>query len=125
MFSPLASSYSSSSSFINLESTWFDVCLKISEKKMSAYRLNQHELMVPEIMTVHREEEVFSSIYPCPEFMRDAGIFQDFQTLISNVGLEHFVGEEPYQYVKLNMSVVQDFRFSWSLPNPMVHYKIY
>jgi hypothetical protein len=21
--------------------------------------------------------------------------------------------------------VVQDFRFSWSLPNPMVHYKIY
>jgi hypothetical protein len=23
------------------------------------------------------------------------------------------------------MSVVEDFRFSWSLPNPMVHYKIY
>jgi hypothetical protein len=23
------------------------------------------------------------------------------------------------------MSVVKDFRFSWSLPNPMVHYKIY
>jgi hypothetical protein len=23
------------------------------------------------------------------------------------------------------MSVVQDFRFSWSLPDPMVHYKIY
>jgi hypothetical protein len=23
------------------------------------------------------------------------------------------------------MYVVQDFRFSWSLPNPMVHYKIY
>jgi hypothetical protein len=31
----------------------------------------------------------------------------------------------PYQYVKLTMFVVQDFRFSWSLPNPMVHYKIY
>jgi hypothetical protein len=23
------------------------------------------------------------------------------------------------------MSVVQDFRFSWKLPNPMVHYKIH
>src|SRR4051812_12239286 len=32
MFGPLSSSFSSSSSFINLEITWFDVCLKISEK---------------------------------------------------------------------------------------------
>src|SRR3954471_22341446 len=32
MFSPLASSCSSFSSFINLKITWFDVCLKISEK---------------------------------------------------------------------------------------------
>ncbi|WP_228393237.1 hypothetical protein, partial [Pseudomonas helleri] len=45
--------------------------------------------------------------------------------MISNAGLEHFVGEEPYQYVKLTMYVVQDFQFSWSLSNPMVHYKIY
>jgi hypothetical protein len=57
--------------------------------------------------------------------MRAAGILQDFQTLISNAGLEHFVDGEPHQYVKLTMSVVQDFRFSWSLPNPMVHYNIY
>ena len=33
MCSLLASSYSSFSSFINLEITWFDVCLKILEKK--------------------------------------------------------------------------------------------
>jgi hypothetical protein len=57
--------------------------------------------------------------------MRAAGILQDFQILIFNAGLEHFVDCEPYKYVKLTMSVVQDFRFSWSLPNPMVHYKIY
>jgi hypothetical protein len=70
-------------------------------------------------MRVHREEGVFPSIYPCSEFMRGAGILQDFQTLISNAGLEHFVHGEPYQYVKLTMSVVQDFRFSWTLPNPI------
>jgi hypothetical protein len=40
-------------------------------------------------------------------------------------GLEHFIDGEPHQYAKLTMSVVQDFRFSWSSPNPMVHYKIY
>jgi hypothetical protein len=39
--------------------------------------------------------------------------------------LEHFVYGKPHQYAKLTMSVVQDFRFSWSLPNLMVHYKIY
>jgi hypothetical protein len=57
--------------------------------------------------------------------MRAARILQDFETLKSNAGLEHFFDGEPYQYVKLTMSMVQDFRFSWSLPNPMVHYKIY
>jgi hypothetical protein len=89
------------------------------------YQLIQHELEVHEVMKVHREEGVFRSIYPCSKFMSVAGILQDFQTLISNVGLEHFVDGEPHQYVKLTMYVVQNFRFSWSFPNLMVHYKIY
>ena len=92
---------------------------------MNEHQLNQHELRVPEVMKVHREEEVFPSIYPCFEFMRATGISQDFHTLVANAGLEHFVEDEPCQFVKLTMSVVQDFRFSHSLPNPMVHYKIY
>jgi hypothetical protein len=90
----------------------------------NAYQLIQHELEVHEVMRVHGEG-VFHSIYPCSEFMGAVGILQDFQTLISNAGLEHFVDGEPHQFVKLTMSVVQDFRFSWSLPNPMVHYKVY
>ena len=92
---------------------------------MNEHHLNQHELWVHEVMKVHREEEVFPSIYPCSEFMRAAGILQDFHTLVSNAGLEHFLEDEPCQFVKLTMSVVQDFQFSHSLPNPMVHYKIY
>jgi len=35
--------------------------------------------------------------------MRAVGISQDFHILISNAGLEHFVGDEPYQYVKLTI----------------------
>ena len=57
--------------------------------------------------------------------MRTAGILQDFQTMVTNAGLEHFVEGEPFQYVKLTMAFVQDFRFTWSTSNPMVHYKIY
>ena len=93
--------------------------------EVNEHQLNQHELEVHEVMRVHREEGVFPSFYPCTEFMRSAGILQDFQTLISNAGLEDFVVGEPYQYAKLTVSVVQDFGFDWSSPNPMVRYKIY
>jgi hypothetical protein len=44
--------------------------------------------------------------------MNAAGILQDFQTLVSNAGLEHFIDGEPLQYAKLTMSVVQDFKFN-------------
>jgi hypothetical protein len=99
--------------------------LKISEMEENAYQLYQHELEVHEVMRVHREERVFPSIYSCSEFMNAAGILQDFQTLLSNAGLEHFVDGEPPQFAKLTMSVVQDLKFNWSISNPMVHYKIY
>ena len=62
----------------------------------NVYQLDQHELEVHEVMSVHHEEGVFPSIYPCPEFMNAAGILQDFQNLISNAGLEYFVDGEPY-----------------------------
>jgi hypothetical protein len=91
----------------------------------NAYQLFQHELDVHEVMRVHREEKVFPSIYPCSEFMNAAGILQEFQTVLSNAGLEHFIEGEPPQFAKLTMFVVQDFSFSWSTSNPMVHYKIY
>ena len=93
--------------------------------EVNVHQLNQHELVVHEVMRVHYEEGVFPSIYPCLEFMRSGGILQDFETIISNAGVEDFVVGEPYQYAKLTMSVVQDFSFSWSSPNPMVHYRIY
>ena len=78
----------------------------------NAYKLSQHELEVQEVMRVHRERRVFPSLYPCSEFMNAVGILQDFQTPVSNAGLEHFIDGEPPQYAKLTMSVVQDFRFS-------------
>jgi hypothetical protein len=124
MFSSLATPYSG---FLHLlvSKSFFMRFVKKIEMEENEYQLIQHELEVHEVMKVHREEGVFPSIYPCSEFMSVTGILQDFQTLISNAWLEHFVDGEHHQYVKLTMSVVQDFRFSWSVPNPMVHYKIY
>ena len=71
--------------------------------EVNVHQLIQHELEVHEVMGVHHEEGVFPSIYPCSEFMKAVGILQDFQTLISNAGLEDFVDGEPYQYAKLTI----------------------
>ena len=101
------------------------MCQKFQRMEGNEHQLNQYELVVPEVMGIHREEGVFPSCYPCLEFMRSSGILRDFRTLVSNTGLSDFVEGEPYQYAKLTVSVVQDFRFDWSSPNPMVHYKIY
>ena len=89
------------------------------------YQLNQQELEVQQVMRVNREEGVYPSYYPCADFMRSAGIFEDVQSLISRVGLSDFVEGEPRQYAKLTMSFVQDFKFNWSRSNPTVQYKIY
>ena len=67
------------------------------------YQLNQRDLKVNEVMTVHREEGVFTSLYPCPEFMNAAGILQDFQTLVSNAGLAYLIDGEPSQFAKLTI----------------------
>ena len=59
------------------------------------YQLNQQELEVQQVMRVNREEGVYPSYYPCADFMRSAGIFEDVQTLISRAGLSDFVEGEP------------------------------
>ena len=87
--------------------------------------INPHDLVVGDVMEVNREDSVHSAVYPCQTFMTAAGMLQDFNTLVSNAGLENFSSGEPAQFAKLTMSVVQDFSFSWASYNPMVHYKIY
>ena len=98
---------------------------KFQKMEGSMHQLNQEELEVQQVMRVHREEGVYPSYYPCTDFMRNAGILQDVQTLISNAGLGNFAVGEPHQYAKLTVSVVQDFEFHRSQTDPMVRYKIY
>ena len=79
----------------------------------------------PPVMEVEREEPVYPSVFPCKDFLRAAGILEDFNELISNAGLEHFVANELPQYAKLTMSFVQSFKFHNSRDNPTVSFNIY
>ena len=74
---------------------------------------------------VRREEGVYPAVYPCSQFMEFAGITQDFHSLLSNAGLDHFLEDLPYQYAILSMSVVQNFHCKLNSSNPTVHYTIY
>ena len=76
-------------------------------------------------MIIHREAGVYTSPYPCPQFMEVVGIWEDYQVLLSNPGLNDFLTDEPTQFAKLTMGVVQDFKCNLSSANPMVQYKIY
>ena len=82
-------------------------------------------LVEPEVMEVEREEHVYPSFFPCKDFLRATGILEDFNELISNAGLEHFVANELPQYAKLTMSFVQSFKFHNSKDNPTVSFNIY
>jgi hypothetical protein len=56
---------------------------KFQKMEWNRHQLNQHELEVHEVMRVHLEEGVYPSYYPCTDFMKSAGIFQDVRNLIS------------------------------------------
>ena len=68
-------------------------------------------LVEPKVMEVECEEPVYRSVFPCKDFVRAAGILEDFNELIYNAGLEYFVADQLPQYAKLTMSFVQSFRF--------------
>ena len=125
MLKPLASHYSGFPSFSWLKINFYVICQKFQNMEWNPYAIDQHEIVVHEKMKVHREESVFPAIYPCSQFMGVAGITRDFHTLMTNAGLEHFVDDQPFQYAKLAMSVVQDFNCNLTSSNSMVHYKIY
>src|SRR3954464_13660077 len=65
------------------------------------HRLYQDDLWVDEVMTIHREAGVYTSPYPCPRFMQAVGIWEDYQVLLSNAGLDNFLTDEPAQFAKL------------------------
>ena len=80
-------------------------------------------LVEPQVMEVELEEPVYPSIFSCKDFLRAAGILENFDELISDASLEHFVATELPQYAKLTMSFVQSFKFHNSRDNPTVSFQ--
>ncbi|KAK1605868.1 hypothetical protein QYE76_029541 [Lolium multiflorum] len=52
-----------------------------------------------------------ASSFPCYEFLTNAGILDDFFTLVNRAGLATYVGDERGQYYRLTKVFVESFKF--------------
>ncbi|KAK1683210.1 hypothetical protein QYE76_044058 [Lolium multiflorum] len=66
-----------------------------------------------------------ASSFPCYDFLTNAGILDDFFTLVNRAGLATYVGDEREQYYMLTKTFVESFKFHNTQYEPTVVFKIY
>ncbi|KAK1607209.1 hypothetical protein QYE76_030882 [Lolium multiflorum] len=66
-----------------------------------------------------------ASSFPCYEFLSNAGLLDDFLTLVRKAGLTAYMEDERKQYYMLTKIFVESFKFNNKQFNPMVAFKIY
>ncbi|KAK1687032.1 hypothetical protein QYE76_047880 [Lolium multiflorum] len=66
-----------------------------------------------------------ASSFPCYDFLTNAGILDDFFTLVNRAGLAAYVGDEREQYYMLTKIFVESFKFHNKQYGPTVAFKIY
>src|SRR3954469_23602376 len=72
-----------------------------------------------------RTAEVQPCEWPSDNFLRQAGIYEDFYSLIENVGLTDFVCDQRHQYLLLTNTFVQNFYFFPKESPPSVEFHLY
>ncbi|KAK1614441.1 hypothetical protein QYE76_019958 [Lolium multiflorum] len=66
-----------------------------------------------------------ASSFPCYEFLSNAGLLDDFLTLVGKAGLTTYMEDERKQYYMLTKIFVESFKFNNKHFNPTVAFKIY
>src|SRR3954470_13278568 len=72
-----------------------------------------------------RTAEVWPCEWPSDNFLREAGIYEDFYSLIENAGLTDFVHDQCPQYLLLTNTFVQNFYFFPKESPPSVEFHLY
>jgi hypothetical protein len=66
-----------------------------------------------------------ASSFPCYDFLSNAGLLNDFLTLVDKAGLTAYMGDEREQYLMLTKIFVESFKFNNKHYHPTVAFKIY
>ena len=72
-----------------------------------------------------RTTEVRSCEWPCDDFLRAAGIHDDFYYLAENAGITDFLHDQLEQYLLLTKIFVQNFHFHARRSPPSVEFYLY
>ena len=72
-----------------------------------------------------RTTEVRPCEWPCDEFLRAAGIYEDFYYLAENAGLTDFLRDQREQYLLLTNIFVQNFDFHARKSPPSMEFHLY
>ena len=74
---------------------------------------------------LHRTMEVQPSEWPCDDFLRAAGVYDDFYELAENASLTAFLHDQREQYLLLTNIFVQNFHFHARSSPPTVEFYLY
>ena len=94
-----------------------------SSSRSSKEKQNE-EAMKPKY-NLPRTAEVRPCEWPCDDFLRAAGIHDDFYYLAENAGLTDFLHDQREQYLLLTNIFVQNFHFHARRSPPSVDFYLY
>ena len=72
-----------------------------------------------------RTAEVRPCEWPSDDFLREAGIYDDFYSLAENAGLTDFLRDQRHQYLLLTNNFVQNFYYYPKESPPSVEFHLY
>src|SRR4051812_39969151 len=98
---------------------------KRTSRSTTQFRRSYSEDLIAPSIGERDDEEANVSTFPCVNFMTDAGIYEDFLTLVGNAGLTTYMNDESNQYAQLTKIFVESFTYQNTIFNPSVKFKIY
>ncbi|KAK1649959.1 hypothetical protein QYE76_067764 [Lolium multiflorum] len=83
------------------------------------------DLIAPSFEPEEDHEVPNASSFPCYDILSNAGLLDDFLTLVGKAGLTTYMGDESEQYYMLTKIFVESFKFNNKHYHPTVAFKIY
>src|SRR3954464_8109073 len=94
-------------------------------RSTTQYRQSYNEDLIAPSIGERDEGNVNVSTFSCVTFMTDAGINEDFLTLVNNAELTTYMNDRSNQYAWLTKIFAESFTFDNSIYKPSVKFRIY
>src|SRR4051812_6632556 len=94
-------------------------------RSTAQYRQSYNEYLIAPSIGERDKGNVNVSTFPCFTFMTDAGINEDFLTLINNAELTTYMNDRSNQYARLTKIFAESFTFDNSIYKSSIKFRIY